>query len=90
MRKYPFLIQIICFFLILLSCLSIGFGSWLETNNLFYLSSPTISQGLSIFKITMATNNTIISIGLWRYCIFDTTNNSNICSSIKMNFDIGI
>ncbi|KAI9365189.1 hypothetical protein BD770DRAFT_439307 [Pilaira anomala] len=38
---------------------------------------------------TNTNNNIIITIGLWRYCIFDTTNNSNICSSIKMNFDIG-
>ncbi|KAI8053597.1 hypothetical protein BDF21DRAFT_431507 [Thamnidium elegans] len=90
MKKTSFWIQFICFLLILLSCLTIGFGSWLETNDLFYLSSPIISQRFSIFKIAMVadTKTLYLSIGLWRYCVSDTFNNINECSSIKMNFDI--
>lgn len=89
--KKTFLTQFICFFLILLSCLTIGFGSWLETNALLHSSSPTTSQHLSIFKVTMVNGSDIayLTFGLWRYCVFNVSINTNKCSYIKMNFDIG-
>lgn len=89
--KKAILTQSVCFFIILLSCLAIGFGSWLETNNLVHSSSPATSQHLSIFKVTMASGSDIVylTFGLWRYCAYDVQQGTNKCSGIRMNFDIG-
>lgn len=86
-------VQAMCLCVILLSCLSIGMGSWLETNNLLYLSSPTVSHHLSTFKINLvqqnnASNKAYLSFGLWRYCLYDVANNFYKCSPIKLNFDV--
>ena len=87
-------IQATSLVLIALSCLAIGFGSWLETNNLLYSSSPSISRQLSVFKLDLVSranqaNAIYLSFGLWRYCALNTVNNLNACSPIQMNFGIG-
>ena len=82
--------SLLCFLVILLGCLLVGFGSWLETNNLFYTSTKSISQYFSLFKISVISKNNVTSVitfGLWRYCI--SNNNSFSCSPAQMNFDIG-
>lgn len=95
MMEKTFLIQFVCFVIIAFACLSLGFGSFLETNDLLYSSSPSISQSLSIFKVTMvssaATKNpdAYLTFGLWRYCISNDNSSTSICSPIKMNFEIG-
>ncbi|CAO3610988.1 unnamed protein product [Mucor hiemalis] len=93
MSKKMIFVQAMCLCVILLSCLSIGMGSWLETNNLLYLSSPSVSHQLSTFKIDLvqkanASSKAYLSFGLWRYCLYDITNDFYKCSSIKLNLDI--
>lgn len=85
--------SVVCFFIVLLVCLSTGFGSWLETNSLFYTANSSVGQYLTVFKLVLYTplneaNRAYLTFGLWRYCIYDST--SFLCSPVKMNFDIGI
>ncbi|KAL0138224.1 hypothetical protein V8B55DRAFT_1536093 [Mucor lusitanicus] len=81
--------SLLCFLVILLGCLLIGFASWLETNSLFYTSSASINHHFSLFKIFFTNKShvtSVITFGLWRYCISST--NSYACSPVRMNFDI--
>ncbi|KAL9540710.1 hypothetical protein MBANPS3_009532 [Mucor bainieri] len=81
--------SLLCFLIILLGCVLVGFASWLETNSLFYTSSASINHHFSLFKIFFTNKSHVtstITFGLWRYCISST--NSYACSPVRMNFDI--
>jgi hypothetical protein len=84
-------IQLVCFFIIAFACLSIGFGSWLETNDLIYSSSSSVNRYLSVFKVTMVSpaSTAYLTFGLWRYCVSNDITSTSRCSPIRMNFDIG-
>ncbi|KAI8080250.1 uncharacterized protein B0P05DRAFT_540551 [Gilbertella persicaria] len=85
-------ISLLCLFIVFLSCLSIGFGSWFETNNLISSSSATISELFSFLKLSLHSseaNHAIqLTFGLWKYCIIDHINHTHVCSPTRMNFHI--